>query len=419
LDWVLVFMDDNHAQLLGSTRSAKSFRMIRVLRVLRLLRLLKIASMSSEFEAYVRSEVLLLAFGIARLLAVVVLVNHWIACAWYAIGSRVSAANSWPLAMERRDPFASVLGVDYRYLTALHWSVTQFTPASMEIVPTNKFERCFSICVIIFALVVFSSVVSSITTATSCIRSINEKRRSQEELLRRYITENRVSFAVGALIYSYIRHKAVRRRVHASEVAALAFLPNILQMQLHTEVYAPSLLQHPWFACVDAIDNRTIVEVCHKAMGDLSFTAGNQLFNYGGTCRQMYVVVTGTFDYYYKEDDDFNKVRTGRVSEPVLWVKWIHRGRLVAVVDSEVMVLGVDAFQNIIQSTQRMLHCGRVFAQQLVDYLSDQLRQRKRISDIYSSADREHIASFAKDAFEQHLDSLEEARLNASLRSEE
>ena len=34
----------------------------------------------------------------------------------------------------------------YKYSTALHWSLTQFTPASMEVMPQNEYERFFTVC---------------------------------------------------------------------------------------------------------------------------------------------------------------------------------------------------------------------------------------------------------------------------------
>ena len=36
-----------------------------------------------------------------------------------------------------------------RYSTALHWSLTQFTPAAMEVTATNGAERLFSVCVVL------------------------------------------------------------------------------------------------------------------------------------------------------------------------------------------------------------------------------------------------------------------------------
>lgn len=43
---------------------------------------------------------------------------------------------------ERSKVFARV-----RYLTSLHWSLTQFTPASMDVSARNEWERVMSILV--------------------------------------------------------------------------------------------------------------------------------------------------------------------------------------------------------------------------------------------------------------------------------
>lgn len=44
-----------------------------------------------------------------------------------------------------------------RYSTALHWSLTQFTPAAMEVTATNFIERLFSVFVVLAGAVCIAS----------------------------------------------------------------------------------------------------------------------------------------------------------------------------------------------------------------------------------------------------------------------
>jgi len=93
--------------------------------------------------------------GILKLVLGVLVVNHFVACSWYAVGiSRVDDDHNWVRVMIERwkidsaepDPHWS-----YSYLTSLHFALSQFTPASMEVAPTNEAERLFAICVIVMS----------------------------------------------------------------------------------------------------------------------------------------------------------------------------------------------------------------------------------------------------------------------------
>lgn len=96
-----------------------------------------------------------------------------------------------------------ILALRYQYTTSLHWSLTQFTPASMEVVPTNAPERTYTSCVIIFALVIFSSFVSAITGSVTALQQARERSLRNQMLLRRYLSERGVSTALVFRICHY------------------------------------------------------------------------------------------------------------------------------------------------------------------------------------------------------------------------
>ena len=87
LDWLLLFLASGVADLIGIMRISKTIRLTRILRLFRLLRVIKLPGLADTISDYVHSEVLLTAFGILRSMVVIGIVNHFIACGWYAIGS--------------------------------------------------------------------------------------------------------------------------------------------------------------------------------------------------------------------------------------------------------------------------------------------------------------------------------------------
>lgn len=57
------------------------------------------------------------------------------------------------------------------YICAMHWSLTQFMPATNNIGPDNFWERIFAIMTVLVAVCLFSSLVGSITAAVGSFRA--------------------------------------------------------------------------------------------------------------------------------------------------------------------------------------------------------------------------------------------------------
>merc|ERR1711976_256751 len=74
----------------------------------------------------------------------------------------------------------------YLYTTALHWALTQYTPASMEVTPRNWAERIYAIFVLLFGLLVFSSTISRITTSMSRLQDMKAKDFENMEKIQKY-----------------------------------------------------------------------------------------------------------------------------------------------------------------------------------------------------------------------------------------
>eukprot|EP00747_Dinoflagellata_sp_TGD_P101083 gnl/TRDRNA2_/TRDRNA2_168235_c4_seq4.p1 gnl/TRDRNA2_/TRDRNA2_168235_c4~~gnl/TRDRNA2_/TRDRNA2_168235_c4_seq4.p1 ORF type:complete len:376 (+),score=31.41 gnl/TRDRNA2_/TRDRNA2_168235_c4_seq4:45-1172(+) len=242
-----------------------------------------------------------------------------------------------------------------RYTTSLHWSLTQFTPAAMEIHPHNYRERMYTIVVLLFSLVMFSSFISSITQAMTNLRNLNAERARQSEYIRRYITANRVSLELGNRIYSFLRKQGYmhKKRLHESDVAVIKSLPQSLLVDLRAEVYLPHLLPHPLFHHYSSCDSIGLVNICHYAMTEIHLGYGERLFDFGDTAEGMFFVVSGDLDYFLgTSETDAVVLCTGDyVSEGVLWVRWEHLGRLVAEVPCELVRLNAAKFRSV---THRM-----------------------------------------------------------------
>jgi len=87
LDWLMILTESGLADIVGVLRISKVVRMVRIFRLFRLLRLLKMPALLDEVSDHIQSDYLFTAFGVARSLVVIAVVNHFIACGWYAVGN--------------------------------------------------------------------------------------------------------------------------------------------------------------------------------------------------------------------------------------------------------------------------------------------------------------------------------------------
>jgi len=412
IDWVVnLQILEGSVNLFGIARLGKAFRVARVLRMFKLLRMLKVMSLAAEFSEMLRSETLLTIFDIVKVTILIAMVNHCIACVWYAIGTSGICIMDWVKVFEE----AAGLDPDlaYRYSTSLHWSLTQFTPASMEVYPRNSVERFFAVGVILFALVSFSSFISSMTAAMTHLRKINEESARQQEYLRRYLADNRVPFDLGNRLIAALkqRNRTQKFRVHEIDIKGFSDLPESLVLDLHTSIYLPLLLRHPFFYLHHLVDEHGISLVCHKAVSQKSLMIGQELFSPGGEAASMVFITHGQLSYQILHDsEDESTTRVGAddwLCEMALWLQWRHRGCLTAHVNCEMALLDSCGFREVVVQTAVLSNCQN-YARGYVEHLLNESREcggTEYLSDIWHAGDG--LFELSKNSFPE--DAMDEA----------
>ncbi|CAE8588725.1 unnamed protein product [Polarella glacialis] len=327
LDWslnaLLLLSDHDDADLGGGAFLEK----VQFLGLLRLLRLFKATNIISVLSDRIQSETMRILVRVLQLLVFIMLINHLIACCWYAVGiNDIEREDTWVKANDLKGK-----GDLYAYTTALHWSITQFTPASMEVVPVNELERSFTIFVIVSAMVIFSSFISTITNAMTQLRNLNSERNAELVKLRRFFSEHKVSASLVTRISSCIHQstKLTSSRVHSEDVSILELLPVSLKCDLAEEVFAPTLRAHPfiltWGEYYPRESKRLFLAARSSSLG-----AKHELFNTGQVAESMYFLSSSAM-VYIRDDRELAEipafVSPGQwLAEPALWIKWRHVG---------------------------------------------------------------------------------------------
>lgn len=332
-------------------------------------------------EDRITSEYTSNAITICKLFWSLIMLTHVIACAWYWIGreSTSTGEESWVGSLEGTD-------LRYRYTTSFHWSLTQFTPASITVQPHNFYERAFAVVVLLCALIVFSSFVSGITGAMMHIRSLESLKSKQFWLLRRYLNESKVPVPLAIRVQQYCENAYESREVFLKEasVEVLLLLSVSLHRELQTAIYEPRISTHPFMVLISKIDEASIQEVCSKALTRCSLVRGETLFSCGEAAKRMHFICMGLLTYEAMRGEprapQKDNLRENMwVCESVLWTTWTYFGTLTSVIECEVVCVDSDQFGSALRNNREVWQEGFNYAKSFVqglnrvgvDHLSD------------------------------------------------
>jgi len=321
-------------------------------------------------ERFITSEDSRSLVGIIKLLLGVVVLTHMLACAWYAIGNLKLGAGepTWVSSLrETQMSLGRQSTAIYYYSTALHWSLTQFTPGSMEVVPCNSMERVFAICTLLSGLIIFSSLVSSITSAMTALRARNFERSRQSVMVNRYLSERRVSFPLGSRIIAFLRihgYEPQEQALQEQDISALGRLPESILKDLRCETYKRTLLMHPLFRRVARREDSVFRDICHLACSQETLVQGQVLFRYGDLATKMFFISKGECDYVRGRNysEPFSLSAPSHLCEAVLWMTWEHRGRLTANSWCELVAIDSQKFQDVVSNSSVRLSGFRRYA---------------------------------------------------------
>lgn len=402
LDWCTIIIGLGSEQAsyvrLGKTVS-------RFVRILRLLRFMKLSSALKGLVARVNSEYLLTMGGLFRLVVLIVIFAHYLACGWFGISQLVSGGwDNWAKrAFERVEKKDSL---SYAYSTSLHWSLTQFTPASMEVVPCNPYERFYNCGVIVIALVTFSSFVSSITSAMTHLRAINARQTEQDTLIRRFFAENKVSHEVAARIWRFLKksRQSLTNRLKERDVPALKSLPEKIRQELRAEVFMPMLSAHPLLKVLNVIDRETIREVCDVAVSEVALKSGEEVFPAGTRPSLMVFVISGQLEYIIEHEEI--PIKGGEwVCESSLWASGLKlQGCIVSATACEILFINAEAFQEVTKAHNDLAGFLSSYAQSFVELFNDASQDEHFTNTLLN--DKNLIANLAFQACDEFIEKV-------------
>jgi len=354
LDMMLLILRSAELRVLDVARSGRFLRFLRTFRFLRLLRVIKF---SGNLDGLLRSFIAPNIIVATKCLVVLLLLNHFVACGWYALG-RSQGGPSW-ISQHLPDDGSMAL----RYSTALHWSVTQFTPSSTNVHAHSTAERIFSIAVILTAVGCFSTFVGSLTGTMAAFIASRWKQLEQRQNISRFLDENDLSSVLRARLSAFISgYKLVEpARVRRKEIVVLRSLPKKLDLMLDWEMYSPILRLHPLFLHTCEHDAISMLQVCNTALTEQTVSINEELFCIGQQAKGMYFTLSGFIRFFVGLDEGSSLEIDGAhhtwLSEPSLWMKWVHRGQIFAVTGCDFLMVQPEALNKIVALVPALQTC--------------------------------------------------------------
>ncbi|CAE7355252.1 KCNH6 [Symbiodinium sp. CCMP2592] len=386
--------------------SVRVLRIVRVMRFLRLLRLQKIARIGELIAKHFTSLTFWLTAKIASGMVFILVVNHYLAIFFMAIGlqGKQDGVRSWLIAYEVEDTdFWDI------YAISLHWSLTQFTPATNNIGPVNSLERLFAICVVLVALALFSSFLSSITNAVTALRAVRLDYETREAQIRQFFNERNLPASLLAQVKAFMRMRSSAiRRVLEKDVKLLAELPDALKKKLHAEMFLSPISALPWMPSILRESTEFLEKVCHGAVDERIARPGIDIFvpdseSEGAIIASSDGLVYTRREVFLRYKQNFNNstgvvaLRPGmRLAEVGLWAVWRHRGHLTTETTCPYLFINAVDFAEIAQqhggTTFKYLH---IFGLLYVSHVED-IMDKGVLSDL--SAEQDELQTLGRRA---------------------
>jgi hypothetical protein len=241
-DWVEVILDG--MEFVGAVRIAKGFRFSRIFRIVRLLRMLKMPTIVAEIDARFFSEKTILVLSIFKIFCLFTCLSHVVACTWYGIGKFLEYGDrSWLTKYNMMDETPA-----YRYSTSLHWALCNFV-GSVEIAPTNVYERQFCNISLICSFILSAAFVGRLTASMTRLQIVAGGHESQFTLLRQWLRQHKVTTSLTTRVIRGAQHALANAKkvIPEQDIELLSVISEPLQTEIHYEMFSPVCTQNPFF----------------------------------------------------------------------------------------------------------------------------------------------------------------------------
>ncbi|KAG9267288.1 potassium voltage-gated channel subfamily H member 6-like isoform X1 [Astyanax mexicanus] len=266
--------------------------LIGLLKTARLLRLVRVARKLDRYSEYGAAVLVLL-------MCTFVLIAHWLACIWYAIGyvERPYMKTGW------LDNLADQLGKHYndsdsssgpsikdKYVTALYFTFSSLTSVGFgNVSPNTNSEKMFSICVMLIGSLMYASIFGNVSAIIQRLYSGTARYHTQLLRVKDFIRFHQIPGGLRQRLEEYFLH-AWSYTNGIDMNAVLKGFPECLQADICLHLNRTLLQNCKAFrgaskACLRALATR--FKTTHSPPGDT-------LYHHGDILHTLYFISRGS-----------------------------------------------------------------------------------------------------------------------------
>lgn len=208
---------------------------ISILRLPRLLRLAQCYRIFSKWETNININPSLMRM--CKLLILIILINHWVACIWFLIGNWEASlsGDSWLINKSLQSVNTST-----QYINSLYWAITTLTTVGYgDITPTTEIEIIFTLLVMFMGVSMYAYIIGSVSSLISNLDAAKARYREKLDQIQTYMRENKIPPNLQQKIRDYYQYRWLENR-DIRDYHILEELPYPLRtkvaLQLHKEV---------------------------------------------------------------------------------------------------------------------------------------------------------------------------------------
>ncbi|XP_068161561.1 potassium voltage-gated channel subfamily H member 6 [Antennarius striatus] len=263
-----------------------------LLKTARLLRLVRVARKLDRYSEYGAAVLFLL-------MCTFVLIAHWLACIWYAIGfvERPYTETGW------LDNLAEQLGKTYndsdsssgpsvkdKYVTALYFTLSSLTSVGFgNVSPNTNSEKIFSICVMVIGSLMYASIFGNVSAIIQRLYSGTTRYHTQMLRVKEFIRFHQIPGSLRQRLEEYFQH-AWSYTNGIDMNAVLKGFPGSLQADICLHLNRSLLQNCKAFhggsqACLRALSMR--FKTVHAPPGDI-------LIHYGDILDSLFFISRGS-----------------------------------------------------------------------------------------------------------------------------
>lgn len=313
-----------------------------LLRLPRLLRLREGYRIFSSWETNIQLNPTFIRM--CKLVIVIILINHWVACAWFMIGSwETSSGDSWLISKSLQS-----VGKRTQYMNSLYWAITTLTTVGYgDITPTTEIEITFTLMVMFLGVSMYAYIIGSVSSLISNLDAAQARYREKLDQIQTYMRENKISPTLQQKIRDYYQYRWIENR-DIRDYHILEELPYPLKMKLALQLHKEVIEKVPIFQ--GATDH--FVEEIVMALKPEILPPNEYIIREDNWGHEMYFIKRGVVQAFSERTGNIYRNMTAGTffGEIALVYEQRRTASVLTLTYCELFVLEKDDFQKVLEN---------------------------------------------------------------------